>query len=177
MLQRLLCMRRCDGLLLLLDGACGRVRVLRLRLHRRRHGRGGHGRLVEVVGELLLVLGVHLRRDVERKVDEEQELELERVHFVARDAAHLRVVRVIKVLVVEELGREHDTASQIQKQECKWEFQVVEINMRTPSASECFGHAPCYYYPMHVQRVDHEILALYQPIDVDEREHETLSTA
>jgi hypothetical protein len=44
---------------------------------------------------------------VQRKVDGKEELELQRVHLAQRHAAHLGVVGVVEVLVVEELGRQH----------------------------------------------------------------------
>ena len=58
--------------------------------------------------ELGTVLVEDLRRDVEREVDPEQEIHLQPVHLANQYAAHLRVVGVVVVGVVEELGGQQD---------------------------------------------------------------------
>ena len=65
-----------------------------------------------VITQLRVVLAVRLRVDEQREVAQEEELHLQRVDFTARHTTHLGVVGVVEVLVVKELGRQHDAGDE-----------------------------------------------------------------
>lgn len=61
-----------------------------------------------MVHELAEITEVDLLRDVQTEVDEEEELHLQRIDFLARDPTHLGIIQVVEILIVKELGSQHD---------------------------------------------------------------------
>lgn len=66
--------------------------------------------VVDMVTELSVILSVCLARHKQTEVNHKKKLDLKRVDLMARHPADLRVVRVVEVLVIEELGRKHEAA-------------------------------------------------------------------
>ncbi len=93
-----------------------------------------------------MVLVVQLRRDVEGEVDAEEELNLEGVHLSRGHSSNLGVVSIVEVLVIEELGGEHNTSDgnamdiQLRKEEVVALNEAINVDQ---GENEALGAARC----------------------------------
>ena len=62
-----------------------------------------------VVHQLVVIPKIHLLRHMKREICEEQKFNFEGIDFLAGDTAHLGIVEVVEVLIIEKFRREHDS--------------------------------------------------------------------